>query len=130
MEVTGRPQDAFRFRTPSLRNVAITGPWGHAGGHDDLAAFVRDHAAPRRAAPAWPRRAVLPPLAGADDFRIADDPAEVAAIVSAIAVADTPLSAREVTALVAFLESLTGRTALTGRLGISATVPSGLPVED
>jgi len=130
MEVTGRPQDAFRFRTPSLRNVAITGPWGHAGGHDDLAAFVRDHAAPRRAAPAWPRRAVLPPLAGADDFRIADDPAEVAAIVSAIAVADTPLSAREVTALVAFLESLTGRTALTGRLGIPATVPSGLPVED
>ncbi|MEM6762803.1 MAG: cytochrome c peroxidase, partial [Pseudomonadota bacterium] len=28
MEVTGDPADAFRFRTPSLRNVAITGPWG------------------------------------------------------------------------------------------------------
>ena len=30
-EVTGEPKDAGRFRTPSLRDVAITGPWMHNG---------------------------------------------------------------------------------------------------
>ena len=39
MRVTGRAEDAYAFRTPMLRNVTETGPWGHAGAHDDLAAF-------------------------------------------------------------------------------------------
>ena len=29
--VTGRPEDRGRFRTPTLRNVALTGPWFHDG---------------------------------------------------------------------------------------------------
>nr|MCU0911704.1 cytochrome-c peroxidase [Paracoccaceae bacterium] len=36
MRVTNDPADAYAFRTPSLRNVTRTGPWGHAGGHSDL----------------------------------------------------------------------------------------------
>ncbi len=34
--VTGDPADAGRFRTPSLRMVAKTGPWMHNGGFHDL----------------------------------------------------------------------------------------------
>ena len=34
--VTGNPQDRFMFRTPSLHNVELTGPWGHAGLFADL----------------------------------------------------------------------------------------------
>jgi cytochrome c peroxidase len=30
-EVTGDPEDAGRFRTPSLRDIAVTGPWMHNG---------------------------------------------------------------------------------------------------
>ena len=30
-EITGDPQDAGKFRTPSLRGVARTGPWLHNG---------------------------------------------------------------------------------------------------
>ncbi|WP_298435266.1 cytochrome c peroxidase [uncultured Jannaschia sp.] len=41
--VTFDPEDLFRFRTPSLRNVALTGPWGHSGAFDDLGAMVRHH---------------------------------------------------------------------------------------
>lgn len=44
--VTGQPQDMYAFRTPSLRNVAQTGPWGHAGAYADLAAFIAAHADP------------------------------------------------------------------------------------
>jgi cytochrome c peroxidase len=44
--VTGRAEDMYAFRTPSLRMVALTAPYGHAGGHADLAAFVAHHADP------------------------------------------------------------------------------------
>lgn len=127
MEVTGRPQDAFRFRTPPLRNVAITGPWGHAGGHDDLAQFVADHLAPHAHPPR--RVAVLPPLAGAEDWRIADAPDESAAILAAVTRPDRTLSAEEIADLVAFLEALTDEGAVAGRLGVPDSVPSGLEVE-
>ncbi len=127
MEVTGHAEDAYRFRTPSLRNVAITGPWGHAGAHDDLAAFVADHAAPRAAL--WPARAVLPALDGIDDFAIRDDEGERTKVLGAIERPDTALAPQEVAALVAFLNSLTGDTALAGRLGVPESVPSGLPVD-
>ena len=31
--VTGNIKDKYAFRTPSLRNVELTGPWGHAGAY-------------------------------------------------------------------------------------------------
>ncbi|MEM7615089.1 MAG: cytochrome c peroxidase, partial [Pseudomonadota bacterium] len=44
--VTGRDADAYAFRTPSLRNVTLTAPYGHTGSHADLGAFVAHHADP------------------------------------------------------------------------------------
>lgn len=41
-EVTGRDEDLRAFRTPSLRNVAITGPYMHDGSFDTLAQVI-DH---------------------------------------------------------------------------------------
>lgn len=40
--VTGDPADKFAFATPSLRNVALTGPYMHDGGLKTLSAVV-DH---------------------------------------------------------------------------------------
>jgi cytochrome c peroxidase len=45
IESTGRPDDAGRFRTPSLRNVAITGPWWHDGSAKTLAEAIKRHPA-------------------------------------------------------------------------------------
>ncbi|WP_233416887.1 cytochrome-c peroxidase [Halovulum marinum] len=130
MRVTGDPADAYAFRTPSLRNVAATGPWGHGGGHADLRAFVVDHLDPVPALERWNRQAaVLPPLDGARDWRVMDDAAERAAIAAAAARPAVALSGEEIDALIAFLDSLTDRAALDGRLGIPETVPSGLPVD-
>jgi cytochrome c peroxidase len=42
MRVTGNPADRYRFRTPALRNVELTGPYGHDGAFLDLNEFV-DH---------------------------------------------------------------------------------------
>jgi cytochrome c peroxidase len=40
--VTGRPTDRYRFRTTPLRNVELTGPYGHDGAFAGLRDFV-DH---------------------------------------------------------------------------------------
>lgn len=42
-EHTGLQADRGRFRTPSLRNVAVTGPWWHDGTADSLDAAIRRH---------------------------------------------------------------------------------------
>jgi len=35
-EVTGREEDAYRFKVPSLRNIALTGPYFHDGAVESL----------------------------------------------------------------------------------------------
>jgi cytochrome c peroxidase len=41
--VTEDPRDYFRFRTPPLRNVALTAPYMHSGTYQTLAEAVRHH---------------------------------------------------------------------------------------
>jgi cytochrome c peroxidase len=40
-ELTGRPADRWKYRTPSLRNVALTAPYMHDGSLPTLEAVVR-----------------------------------------------------------------------------------------
>ena len=40
MRVTGRPEDRYAFRTPALRNVELTAPYGHDGAFFSLRDFV------------------------------------------------------------------------------------------
>ncbi len=46
-EISGLPADNGRFRTPSLRNVAVTGPWFHDGSARTLEAALARHAGVR-----------------------------------------------------------------------------------
>ena len=126
--VTGREEDRFAFRTPSLRNVALTGPWGHSGAYSDLASFVAAHADPTAALQSFDRSGVVLPEFEAADWRIMDDPAEVAAISAAVEVEPLALEAQEVADIVAFLHSLTDPAMKAGRLGVPKAVPSGLRV--
>jgi len=130
MRVTGRAGDAYAFRTPSLRNVTRTGPWGHAGAFSDLGAFLRAHVDPVACLDTYAPQAVLPDLPTAKpDWAIMDDPAERAAIGAAIEGVPVPLSPGDIADLLAFLDGLTDETALAGRLGIPNVVPSGLPID-
>ncbi|MDO3384403.1 cytochrome c peroxidase [Gilvimarinus sp. SDUM040013] len=45
---TGLEKDRFAFRTPTLLNVGVTGPWGHAGAFTSMEAFIRQHTDPER----------------------------------------------------------------------------------
>ena len=128
LRVTGREEDRFAFRTPSLRNVTRTGPWGHAGGHDDLAAFLADHGQ-GAALPRYARAVVLPDLPETKpDWAVLDDPDELQAIAAAAAPVPE-LTQAEITQLLAFLEALTDQGSIDGRLGVPDAVPSGLPVD-
>ena len=49
IEHTGRPEDMGRFRTPSLRNVAVSAPYMHDGSIADLAGVIAHYAAGGRA---------------------------------------------------------------------------------
>ena len=45
-KVTGIEADKFSFRTPTLLNVEVTGPWGHAGAYTTLEQVVRHYIDP------------------------------------------------------------------------------------
>ena len=129
MRVTGNAEDAYRFRTPSLRNVALTAPYGHAGAYSALDDVIRHHANPIAALNDFKRtRLRLPMLDGASDFRIIEDTSELAAISAANRLPPTDLTEDEIMALIAFLHALTDRRGIEERLGVPETVPSGLPV--
>ena len=124
--VTGDPADLYAFRTPSLRNVALTAPYGHAGAQSDLRSFVVAHLDPVTGLQIYDLdQAVLPELDVDDTRGLAD----FDAIAAAVRFAPPDINDAEINALVAFLATLTDPVALAGRLGIPATVPSGLPVE-
>jgi cytochrome c peroxidase len=88
-EFTGDPADVGKFRTPSLRNVALTAPYMHDGSMATLEEVIRNHYAQAG-------RAALGPH-GPSPMR--------SSFVAGFAVTD-----QEVTDLVAFLHSLTDAT--------------------
>jgi cytochrome c peroxidase len=46
---TGRKADKYAFRTPTLLNVEVTGPYGHDGAYASLEEIVRHHLNPAKA---------------------------------------------------------------------------------
>lgn len=130
-KVSNDPEDMYAFRTPSLRNVTETGPWGHDGAHTDLRAFIRYHADPVAGAKSYVPQAVFPRdyAAAKPDWAVWNDPAERAAILGAVKTKPVTLSDTEVDEIFAFLATLKDPVALKGRLGVPRSVPSGLPVD-
>jgi cytochrome c peroxidase len=125
--VTGRAEDAYAFRTPSLRNVTLTAPYGHAGSYQSLEAVVRHHLDPVASLYAYRLNlAVLPQLDNANDDRILMSNKDLEAIANENELAPQTLSDEAVNDILAFLHALEDRTE---RLGVPASVPSGLPVE-
>lgn len=127
MRVTGAQEDAYRFRTPSLRNVTLTAPYGHAGTYATLDAVIRHHLDPVAALWGYDRdQAVLHDRPGTEDWRALDDPQEMFYIEDANALSAQRLSDADIADLIAFLGALTDQV---DRLGVPSHVPSGLPVD-
>lgn len=125
-------EDAYRFRTPSLRNVALTGPYGHNGAYRSLEGIIRHHLDPQGSFDSWTLAEVdLPhaPWLEAIDHVGLYDTRERARIRAAIDITPQTLTETEIISLIAFLEALTGDRSVDGRLGRPRTVPSGIPVD-
>ncbi|MCA9943211.1 MAG: VCBS repeat-containing protein [Anaerolineales bacterium] len=123
---TGDESDLFAFRTPPLRNVAITGPWMHNGAYATLEAAVLHHLDPAQAVENYDYSQL-------SSLMVAEDSGDTAVHAAALnepsfARPCPPLTEAEVAALLAFLESLTSPSALDLSHTIPESVPSGLSV--
>ncbi|MEM7489860.1 MAG: cytochrome-c peroxidase [Pseudomonadota bacterium] len=151
--VTFDPADLFRFRTPSLRNVALTGPWGHSGAFDTLEAMMRHHLDAVASLERYrPEDAHLPAFESivvqrgrgsallfepirparkaaflARDGFVQASPALRGRIAAAAEIAPVTLTDDQVADLLAFLDALTDPTAVDRSNLVPRAVPSGLP---
>jgi len=131
--VTAIANDRYKFRTPTLRNVAMTGPWGHDGAYNTLDAVIRHHLDPKNSLNNYDvTQAVLPSKADFDsiDFQVHNDPVSRSDLADAIEIKPVVLSDVEIKLLTDFLHALTDPASLDMRATAPARVPSGLPLAD
>jgi len=151
--VTFDPEDLFAFRTPSLRNVALTGPWGHDGAFASLEAVVRHHLDSVASLEGYAlgedtlseldaviegtgkdSALIFRPLnpERRDAFDLRDGWVQSSSVLRGRIASGNDLPPRsldqeEVAALLAFLDALTDPSAVDRSDLIPARVPSGLP---
>lgn len=125
MNVTGDPADRYRFRTSPLRNVELTGPYGHDGAILTLRGFV-DH------------------YSESDQKLLEYDPSQLESALQPTVVANAAdiLAQRDtiingvvltpdvVDKLVTYMQALTDPAARNLRALTPRRVPSGLPVDN
>jgi len=130
-QVTGDASDRFKFRTPSLRNIALTAPYGHAGAYATLEAIVEHHFNPVDSLLNYDAiQTVLPSRADLDaqDTVVMDDPGRVDEIAIRNALTDVDVKDKDLDDLISFLHTLTDESNQDNT--VPSSVPSGLPVAD
>ena len=131
--VSGEDEDMYRFRTSPLRNVALTGPWGHDGAYNTLSGVVEHHLDALAALENYDTsQAALPPRDDLDaiDFVIYNDTTSRAALAAASEIEPVSLNERSFDDLMAFLHALTDTDSLDIRHTMPISVPSELPLAD
>ncbi|MCA9947855.1 MAG: hypothetical protein KC449_30445, partial [Anaerolineales bacterium] len=122
--------DMYAFRTPSLHNVAVSGPYMHDGAFATLEAAVLHHLDPETSLLTYdPTLHLHPELY--DTFQ--NDPALLAEMLEYVdpdLAPERPLTATEIEALLAFLQTLTDPAVNNLDQFVPGSVPSGLPVQD
>ncbi|CAN0509948.1 unnamed protein product, partial [Laminaria digitata] len=121
------PDDSFAFRTPPLRNVALTAPYMHTGIYNDLEQVIRHKMDIERGLWLYDSSIMRPEFSrlvhhGADRL------SQVAETLVPWLSLGIELTDDEIADLVAFLESLTSPSALDLSHVIPESVPSGLEI--
>ena len=99
MGETDNLDDAYRFRTQSLRNVALTAPYGHNGSYATLDGIIRHHLDPINSLENWdPSQVILPEAEWLEDidFVVLEDRLERERLKSRIDIEPIDLTDEEV----------------------------------
>ncbi len=115
-KATGMSIDRFQFRTPPLRNVTRTGPWGHNGVFTSLDEVISHHFNP------------IPLMFAAqkDRPREAELAGRLLRYRSPILAEIYPMAPNDVLAVIAFLEALQSDPILSTDEALPKSVPSGM----
>ncbi len=131
--VTGDIEDRFKFRTPSLRNVALTAPYGHAGAYDSLEAIVRHQLSPVENLLSYNAEQLSLPsrdYLDEQDLLVMNDQWRVEQIAERNELRSVHLNKHQFAALMSFLHALTDTASLDMRHTIPHSVPSQLPLAE
>jgi cytochrome c peroxidase len=125
MRVTGNTAERYAFRTPALRNVELTGPYGHDGAFISLREFVDHYSESDVKLRSFDINQLEPLLQGTvlpttEEILATRDPLLEGVVF-------TPQVVDEVTE---FMKALTDPAARNLRRLTPQRVPSGLPVDD
>ena len=132
-QVTSDPADTLKFRTPTLRNVALTAPYGHSGAYNTLRAVVEHHLNPEKSLNKYDQgQAVFPPRDDLDalDFITMNDKKRVEFIAEYNELSSFTYTDEEVDRIIDFLHALTDTASIDLRDDQPFTVPSGLTLAD
>lgn len=135
-QVTGDPVDTLKFRTPILRNVALTAPYGHSGAYNSLRAVVEHHLDAVNSLYDYNnnRQAILPthPTLDAENYIAMDDPDRVDYIAEHSEISPLYYTDEDVDRILDFLHALTDTSSIDLRENQDVVngVPSGLPLDD
>jgi cytochrome c peroxidase len=121
---TGLAQDRYAFRTPPLRNVELTAPYGHDGAFFDLRAFVAHYSESDLKLHAFDGSELEPALQGTLLHNFDDILATRDTLLNGVFFAEQTID--EVTE---FMKALTDPAARDLSAIAPARVPSGLPVD-
>ncbi len=124
--VTGDPADRRAFRTPRMRNVELTAPYGHAGQFATLRSIVLHYDRIDERLMEYDVTQVEPALQGT----LLDNFSDILETRDTLLIAIVFDSDADADALVAFLESLTDEAARNLSGLTPASVPSGLPIDN
>lgn len=125
---SGKPADRYTFRTPPLRNVALTGPWMHNGSFSTLEQVIRHYDNPQQSLYTYRGEGLEPQLRDS----LKTDPLILNDILGTLATEvslQLDLRQDEVSDLIAFLEALTDPAVFGLHEHVPDSVPSGLTVD-
>jgi cytochrome c peroxidase len=124
MNVTGSQADEYRFRTSPLRNIELTGPYGHDGAFVSLRDFVTHYSESDQALLTYDPTQLEPALQGT---LLATAPAILAARDTLLT--GVVLTSDLVDRLMDYLHALTDDAARNLSRSVPVRVPSRLPVD-
>lgn len=128
-DITGNPEDHFKFRTPSLRNIELEAPYFHNGAFAELEDAVRHHVDPLASLKSYDPTQVA--------FELVDTFQNDSELINTLINTKSPLLRPRIQLtdpgiedVMNFLSALTDQSSLNLLDLVPIAVPSGLPLND